>query len=355
MLLRTNRQIEQVRMTVQATAAIDEIRHETHQGVDHLVVPMIVLTEGVLSPSNASAPELALASEYGRHPGGWDGRPVVFDHPVRDGIQVSANSPDIIENEAFGQLFNTHLDGVKLKTEAWINLEKVGTLSQDVQDAIADLETDNGEITEVSTGLFVSLESFKGEFQGEVFNSIWRDVVPDHLAILPKGTIGACSVEDGCGAPRINASRVICGEGCTCEVCRTASDSPSLSVQATNPEEGKKGLFQGLMEKFQSVMRFRSQGLSDDDTRNAIEAGLRKLVADDFIWIVAVFQSEGTFVYEQGFDGKALSRSFEIDDSGDISIGEVATEVRPETTFVPVSVPQEENPIMVNKEKVSPV
>src|SRR5262245_413939 len=62
----------------------------------------------------------------------------------------------------------------------------------------------NGEIMEVSTGLFIDLEEVDGFYNNERFSGIWRNIVPDHLAVLSPGTIGACSVADGCGAPRTN-------------------------------------------------------------------------------------------------------------------------------------------------------
>ena len=56
-------------------------RRETFNGVEHLVVPLVALVEGVLQSSNAETPELALASEFGKHFKGWNGRPVVVNHP----------------------------------------------------------------------------------------------------------------------------------------------------------------------------------------------------------------------------------------------------------------------------------
>jgi len=40
-------------------------------------------------------------------------------------------------------------------------------------------------------------------FRGERFTEIDRRIIPDHLALLTEEQ-GACSWEDGCGAPRLN-------------------------------------------------------------------------------------------------------------------------------------------------------
>ncbi len=188
--------------TVLATADVDAIRHEDFEDRDHLVVPVVALVEGVIQSANSERPELALSSVFGQHAQGWDGRPVLLGHPKLNGAPISANTPEVIEKEAFGRLFNTRLDGAKLKTEAWIDLEKVAEMGGEVADKIAALES--GELTEISTGLFVVSEIIDGKFNGEDYEAVWNSIVPDHLAILPEGSTGACSIKDGCGAPRLN-------------------------------------------------------------------------------------------------------------------------------------------------------
>jgi hypothetical protein len=43
------------------------------------------------------------------------------------------------------------------------------------------------------------LKEGKGTYQGKKWNGYWDVVIPDHLAFLDSGQIGACSVADGCG------------------------------------------------------------------------------------------------------------------------------------------------------------
>lgn len=332
--LRTNRNMSFNRMTVQATADVSAIRHEEFMGRDHLVVPVVALIEGVLFPSNAPFKELALASEFGKHPDGWNGRPVTFDHPKINGSQVSANAPRILEEVGLGQLFNTKLDGKKLKTEAWIDLEKVADLSQEIQDAVARLE--EGEIVEVSTGLFISLELSEGEFDGEDFGGIWREIVPDHLAILPEGIQGACSVDKGCGAPRVNSERI-----CECQ-------APGISSLAEAEE--RVSLFEKFADKFSQFLGLTEHGLSDVDLRTALTSLLGQ-TTEDFIWIVAVFVKDGFMIYEQGFDGRLLKRSFQTDSDGAITLEDTTEDVRPVTTFV--SLTDQEETTMSRAEQVA--
>lgn len=326
-------------LTFNATADIDAIRHEDFNGVDHLVVPIVALVEGVLHPSNASAPELALASEFGKAPLGWNGRPVVLGHPVVEGVQVSANSPAVLEDEAFGMLFNTVLDDKKLKTEAWINLTRVAELGDDVTAAVERLESDD-EMTEVSTGLFMSLETKSGNLDGKEFDGIWRDVVPDHLALLPAGTIGACDVANGCGAPRLNTSGVCsCGGSGGCESCSGDSHSKDSSTSPPSNDEPQEslGMFNRLLQGLGNLFSFRSQGaesLSDVDTRKALESALTVQSPNSWFWVIAVF--EGHFIYEGGLSDVLHSRTFSIDDSGVVSLGTDITDVRPVTEFVPI-------------------
>ncbi len=218
-------------------------RREFFNGEEHLVVPLVALVEGVIHSANADSPQLALAEEFGKFPQGWDGRPVVVNHPKMNGQPVSANLPEVLESEKIGQLFNTRLEGKKLKTEAWINISLAEDKGEEVEGVLRGLEAE--EITEVSTGLFADTEAGSGKHNGKTFEGTWRNVVPDHLAIL-SDSLGACSVADGCGAPRINeefccpacARGAPCiNEGVTANVCKTAR-TPKFNGTEEEPWTG---------------------------------------------------------------------------------------------------------------------
>jgi len=332
-----------VTFSVQVDADKDAIRTEKFNNQDHLVVPVVALVEGVIQGMTAETPELALAEEFGKYPQGWNGRPVTMGHPLINGSPVSANSPGVLEDNAFGVLFNTTLDGDKLKTEAWIGLDDLEEKSEEVQEIVEILQNASEPI-EVSTGLFATIESKDGRFNGEKFNGVWTDVVPDHLAILSPGTKGACSVEDGCGAPRLNAGSS-CSCGGTCESCSRASSPEGDSSPSSNQDEvDPSGSF---LEKLagksaralQSMLNiFGTQ--SDMDVRRALDAALAVENPDTFTAVIAVF--EGDFVYERGF-GKLLRRSYEIQSDETVQLGSELTEVRPVTDFVEVKLGEEDD------------
>ena len=173
----------------------DGVRRDVFEGQDHLVVPVVMIVEGVLN--GAMVPQ----SEFGRHVEAWNGRPIPVLHPEENGAAISANRPDIIERNTIGQIFSARSEGGKLKAEAWVNVAKAGRLGYG--DLVAQLET--GAVVEVSTGYFADDENKSGEFNGVAYHVIHRNLRPDHLALLP-GQIGACSVKDGCGT-RVNSKK----------------------------------------------------------------------------------------------------------------------------------------------------
>ena len=146
--------ITRTMLSVQATPDVGAIRTAEMAGQEYTVIPCVALVEGVLWPANAPYPELALAEEFGRFPEGWDGRPVTLGHPQdADGNPVPANSPNVLEGVAFGQIFNTKLEGKKLKTEIWINKARATELGEPFTNAVARLQDEN-TVAEISTGLF---------------------------------------------------------------------------------------------------------------------------------------------------------------------------------------------------------
>ena len=399
---------------ISAEADVDAIRTETFEGREHLVVPVVALVEGVLQPGNSSRTELALAEEFGKFPAGWDGSPIVLGHPIVDGVPVSANRPDVLEREAFGQLFNTKLDGKRLVTEAWIDLTRVAELDGAIAELVKNMQ--DGEVVEVSTGLHTMIELTEGEFNGEEYDGIWRNVVPDHLAILPEGSIGACSVADGCGAPRLNEKGI-------CTTCGSNHKAPNAALMAasapigwgsltvlvqhktgeanghshsydnttdrTNDTNGhthplvkndsdeitgfgesaghshglssdiegasghaKKKKKKRMMERLAEVVSMVFQGqegeLSDSDTRSALIAALESSDPSRMHTVIAVFKDN--VVYEVGFGGEIFSRGFKLSKDGSIKLSGEVTQVRPQTSFVPVVVKEEKS--MSTAEKV---
>lgn len=248
-----------VSRTIRLAGATGQIRTATFQEREHIVVPVVALVEGVLWAVNSPTPELVLASEFGRTPKGWDGRPVMLDHPDIGGQKVSANSPSILESKSFGLLFNTEVKDNKLTMEAWLDparAEKVGPEAVRVCERAR-----KGEAIEISVGVFMTLEAADGNYNGKHYEGVWRDLVPDHLAMLPEGMQGACSNEMGCGAPRAASVHLV-----------TAGGLVPLYEVIQNPEaivEPKKS----LKDRLKSIVdQFTAAGKKDMSGNKIMEA-----------------------------------------------------------------------------------
>jgi hypothetical protein len=185
-----------------------QIRTASFRGLEHLVVPVVALREGVIFASNAEHAELVLARELQASLSAWNGRPVVYGHPIVEGEPVSANTPEILQSYQIGSVFASRIDDSALKCEAW--LDPVMIAAAKAEGLVSKLQA--GETVEVSVGVLVTAEAKTGTFGGLEYSGVWTDVLPDHLAMLREGEIGACSVEMGCGAPRA-AKQKAKGEG----------------------------------------------------------------------------------------------------------------------------------------------
>ncbi len=170
------------------------IEKKVLDGREYLVCPAVLITEGVHNGVFYPAEELA------KFPEAWNGRPVPVYHPMMSGKPITANSPEVIEKQVVGQLFNTRFEDGKLKADVWIDIIKAKTNHPEILSKIYQ----NANI-EVSTGLFTEDEKLNEEknWNGEKYSIIARNYRPDHLALLPNG-IGSCSWADGAGMPRIN-------------------------------------------------------------------------------------------------------------------------------------------------------
>lgn len=170
--------------------ASPKIRTEMLEGKEHIVAPMVMLTEGVFDGS--SGPLYYPASELAKTPAVWNHKPIVVYHPELNGQGISACDPIIMETRKVGIILNTSYSD-KLRAEAWLDKERLAKVDQRVLEAIQ-----KGKILEVSTGLFTDNEKFEGTWNGKSYSFVATNYRPDHLAILPDKK-GACSIDDGAG------------------------------------------------------------------------------------------------------------------------------------------------------------
>lgn len=182
----------------QSELIANRLERRQMDGREYAVAPAVLIKAGVLNGQLVPAEEIAAFVEA------WNGRPIPVRHPQVNGQYVTANSPEILEASAIGQVFNAVMDGDALKGELWIDTAKVAALGGEALTVFAKMEA--GQIVELSTAYFCDTEPTSGYHKGIYFEGVQRDLRPDHLALLPN-EVGACSVVDGCGAPRVNVAQ----------------------------------------------------------------------------------------------------------------------------------------------------
>lgn len=178
-----------------AQLTINILDRRTLDGIEYAVAPAVIVREMVLNG------EFLPQQEIGSFVDAWNGRPLVLRHPRQNGVPVSASQPDVLAQVGMGIVLNCQMDGNRLTGELWLNVAKCQSLGGD---ALATLQRmERGEVVELSSAYFCELEAIPGVFNGNAYSGVQRGLRPDHVALLPD-EVGACSVRDGCGAPRTN-------------------------------------------------------------------------------------------------------------------------------------------------------
>jgi len=304
-------------------------RKEKFKGNSYTVLPVVMLVEGVVHAVNAAEPELALISEAGKAPGQWNGRPVMFNHPEVNGALVSANHPSIMEHSV-GLVFNTEVVDKKLIGEAWLDNT---ALSDTEQGKALSKRLEKDEVTDISVGFFAQIEDVEGTYEGKHYKGVWRNVLSDHLAIL-LNTTGACSIEAGCGLNR--------AASCECVKCK---ERRAMTIKTVTPVSNapKEGGFASLLMAVK-VLRDKVFGTKDigaRDKRSLLEAAIKEKLNDasSYVYVVDFYDTYVVYErYEQGVMG-LYKRSYKIEEDGTtITFADDEKMVRPETTYVEISV-----------------
>lgn len=170
-----------------------KVQRRTWAGRDWYVAPLSMLVPGVLNGSRG--PLLYPPEEVARNPEDWNGMPIVLYHPTRNGQHISARDPEILEKQGLGWVFGAKANG-KLVAQGYFDIEATRRIDPRVLEAL-----EAGKPLELSTGLFT--ENIPAEnganHNGRSYTHVARNYKPDHLAVLPDGLVGACSLKDGCG------------------------------------------------------------------------------------------------------------------------------------------------------------
>jgi len=232
-----------------STSSDYEVKEKEHQGTNHLIVPVIMMVEGVHSGSHG--PLFHSIKELGKFPESWNGIPVVINHPEVEGVNVSANSPDIIDSSMVGKVYNTHVSDDKLKAEVWLNEDTLKEVAANVYEDIK-----NSKVIEVSIGVFVEELVEEGVWNSEEYKAIATNFRPDHLALLPE-EIGACSVEDGCGI-RLNKKGVNNVKEVSKMIRTIREKGYSVSLINANADQSYNEIMSMIWDKLRSM---DSQGI----------------------------------------------------------------------------------------------
>jgi len=168
-----------------------------YQGRDYLVSPAILIKEGVVM--NGELPD---AEEVSHLPYAWAGRPLVMDHPKdAAGDLISANDPTVLDTVGLGWVFNPEWRDGALHVELWTDIAKAQVKGGSYASVLNKQRV--GEPIEISSAYFRDRDFQAGESGGRPFFTRAFNMRPDHVAVIMDGQ-GACSWEDGCGAPRVN-------------------------------------------------------------------------------------------------------------------------------------------------------
>jgi len=313
---------------VLAAKSNGQLRVATFQDREHIVVPVVMMVEGVVHAVNSPHPDLVLREEFSKNFKGWNGRPVVGGHPYLHGEPISANDPTTLEANAFGSVFNTDVKGDRLVAELWIDpvrAAKPGSIGERALERIKS----GDEILEVSVGVFASTEKKPGVFKGKNYEGIWRDYVPDHLAVLAEGDIGACSVEMGCGAMRAATVHLVTAGG-------IQALHQEVEVSNTSKSQSIKERFKSFLASLTAELNTAAD-VGDSDVRSALNRKLRE-VEPGFLGVEEVFSATNKVVYATMPSDKftLVRRSFTVD-GADVSIGDDPEEVQFVQSFEPIA------------------
>lgn len=306
---------------VSLKSAAVETREETLDGVDYLVVPVVALVEGVLHAMNSPTPEMVYAEEFTKPSvvGGFNGRPLYYGHPIVAGEPVSGNDPKVWEELNIGKVFHTGVEKGKLVMEAWIDKVRAAKVAPDLLERVAA-----GDDIEISVGVYCeSDEKETGEYDGKKFAGAWRDIVPDHLALLVSGDTGACSREMGCGV--------------------RAAQEAAMKLP-------KKDRMANAFARFLSMFRVEqaAEDMSDNDLKRKLYDALRKVRSDvNYVEAFVPVTNPERVVYScwtpstasdagMGYQYVLLERSFTLDANGVVTLGEDEAEVEAVLSYEPV-------------------
>lgn len=292
-----------------------EIRTENLNGRQHIVVPVIMIKEGVHHGSGG--PILHRSEGLSQNIQSWNGIPVTIGHPESEGNNVSAQSPEILEQFSVGRIFNARFEDDSVRAEAWLDVQRMTAMSPLALEYIKEKRA-----LDVSVGVFSNSDPTEGEWQGETYEAVALDYRPDHLALLP-GERGACSWNDGCGI-RVNK------EGGKVDLLKTLKElnQKGFAVAPINNEEG----FQEISQLLQSAL-------------NAMDTNTK------YFYLEEVFANEFVYRVRDADGGSNLYRRGYAVNNGAVALAETPSEVRKKVDYVTMQMRRTKKPIINDENK----
>ena len=292
-----------------------------------------MIIEGVLNHG------LVLAEEL--HPSMWQGVPITVGHPLdANGIPHSARQPDVLATCGLGHVFHTTLATsqrqghpvTSLRGELWINLAQAAQCGPEGQQAVAMLESQTP--LEVSTAFFSYAERATGTFYGVPYQEIHHRLEPDHLALLPN-SVGACSLLDGCGAPRLHQDACGCDDPYAC-ACHEGDDT----MDTTPPRLWNRMLAMFRLRTHQDGAETLTIEQTDLDIREGLYSALAREMGDQVHMTPYFIQDldvpNQTFTYREG---ERLKRRHWQMAEGLLVLAPEIEDVQRETLYHPVAGP----------------
>ena len=298
-----------LRRKIQLKSFVDgEVRMAMYKNEEHIVVPVVALVgDIVVRGLNSLGPEFVPSDVLEIAPTSWDGRPIVPNHPTEN--DGSANSPEMLESFSFGQMFNTQFSDGRLKTEAWLSPSQAEIVGDDALSVLSRVSND--ESVEVSIGAWVEYAQKNGTTgSGEEFEYVWLDVIPDHLAMLPPGVTGACSIKDGCGSNRV----------------LTALE-----------KETDLSIFERILSKLRMSKQKSAEDMSNLDIESVLSKALRSSVPG-YDYLMEVFQGTNEVVYSTWLEDSftMYKQTYKMSEDGEATLTGSAVAVEPITRFEPL-------------------
>lgn len=207
----------------------NQARADRRDGRDYIVAPGIPVQEQVMNTY------LLPASEIEHYINAWNGTPVCIRHAKQNGGSVKVPNPDV---PIIGSIYNAKWDPEtkRMLGEYWIDIENAMRIpdGQTIIDAIR-----NNKILETSTAYWADEEYTPGTHNGRSYKTVHHNLRPDHVAIFPDDTLGACSVEDGCG---VNRNSLHANGACRCSTNRLSVQGSTGGFQ-TSPEASSGSVY----------------------------------------------------------------------------------------------------------------